>query len=158
MFEYFLLHIEMESWHPVVGHVAGKEFPEMWRSADSWCTVDWSHCSKSWGGFLSSSLKQAKYAWVMCYFIFRCSCGGGREAVGWTISLANSFKSSRVRYVCKCVFLQAIIRIWKPDCFCCSHLLLFSLNLAPHRNPMPSGWDGVWLWALWNVRGGGACI
>lgn len=99
----------MESWHPVVGHVAGKEFPEMWRSADSWCTVDWSHCSKSWGGFLSSSLKQAKYAWVMCCFIFRCSSGGGREAVGWNISLANGFKSSRVRCVSKCVFFYRLL-------------------------------------------------
>lgn len=35
MSEYFLLYIEMESWLPVVGHVAGEEFPELWRSADS---------------------------------------------------------------------------------------------------------------------------
>lgn len=33
--EYFLLYIEMESWLPVVDPVASKEFPEMWRSADS---------------------------------------------------------------------------------------------------------------------------
>lgn len=35
-----------------------------------------------------------------------------------------------------CVFLQAIIRIWKPDCFCCSHLV-FSECCPPTGTPCP---------------------
>ena len=88
---------------------------------------------------------------LMCYFIFRCSSGGGGEAVGWGKILAHSFKMtkiSRVRCVSKCVFLQSIIRVWKAGCFCHSYLPLCSPGLAPHANPMPSGWDGDWLWAL----------
>lgn len=71
---------------------------------------------------------------LMCYFSFRCSSGGGGEAVGWGMILANSFKmtkSSRVRCVSKCVFLQSIIRVWKTGCFCYSYL------------PLCSGWGGI---------------
>lgn len=74
--------------------------------------MDWSCCSKAWGGFLSSWLEKAKYACVMCYFIFRHSSRGGEEAVVWDKILANSFKmtkSSRVRCVSKCVFFYSLL-------------------------------------------------
>lgn len=104
LFEHFLLYIEMESCFAVVGHVAGEEFPEMWRRC--WLMVYSVLIQQQVGlkGVLSSWLKQAKYVTVMFYFIFRCRSWGGGETTALDGILANSFKmakSSRSRYVSK---------------------------------------------------------
>lgn len=50
-----------------------------------------------------------------CAILFLDVAVGVEEAVGWTISLANSCKVLGLGMCINVCFLQAIIRIWKPD-------------------------------------------